>query len=100
MEEARAAARVCAENALTALQEELGTLDRIERILTVTGFVASAPGFEQQPAVIDGASELLFEVFGEAGRHTRSALGRRRPAEGWLRRDRGHRRDPRLTWLF
>ena len=41
----------------------------------MTGFVASAPGFEQQPAVIDGASELLFEVFGEAGRHTRSALG-------------------------
>ncbi len=41
----------------------------------MTGFVASAPGFEQQPAVIDGASELLFEMFGEAGRHTRSALG-------------------------
>jgi enamine deaminase RidA (YjgF/YER057c/UK114 family) len=75
VDEARAAARVCAENALTALQYELGTLDRVERILTVTGFVASAPGFEQQPAVIDGASELLFEVFGEAGRHTRSALG-------------------------
>ena len=75
VDEARAAARVCAENALTALRAELGTLDRIERILTVTGYVASAPGFEQQPAVIDGASELLFEVFGEAGRHTRSALG-------------------------
>ena len=48
---------------------------RIVRILAVTGFVASAPGFEQQPAVVDGASHVLHEVFGDAGRHTRSAIG-------------------------
>ena len=52
-----------------------GTLDRIDRVLTVTGFVACVPGFDQQPAVIDGASRVLFEIFGDAGRHTRSAIG-------------------------
>ena len=57
------------------LEVELGTLDRVERVLTVTGFVASAPDFHQQPAVVDGASAILYDVFGEAGRHTRSALG-------------------------
>ncbi len=46
-----------------------------QRVLTVTGYVASTPDFHQQPAVVDGASEVLFDVFGEAGRHTRSALG-------------------------
>jgi enamine deaminase RidA (YjgF/YER057c/UK114 family) len=75
VEEGYQAARVCALNALAVLRAELGTLDRIERILSVTGFVASAPGFEQQPAVIDGASHVLFEIFGDAGRHTRSAIG-------------------------
>ena len=69
------AAKVCALNALAVLKAELGTLDRIERILTVTGFVASAPGFDQQPAVVDGASHVLHAVFGDAGRHTRSAIG-------------------------
>lgn len=69
------AARWCALNALSVLRHELGTLDRIERVLTVLGFVASAPGFVQQPAVVDGASQLLAEVFGSAGRHTRSAVG-------------------------
>ena len=69
------AARVCALNALAVLKAELGTLDRIERILTVTGYVASAPGFAEQPAVIDGASRVLADVFGPAGRHTRSAVG-------------------------
>jgi enamine deaminase RidA (YjgF/YER057c/UK114 family) len=69
------AARWCALNALSVLRHELGTLDRIERILTVLGFVASAPGFAQQPAVVDGASRLLHDVFGEAGRHSRSAVG-------------------------
>ena len=75
VDEARIAARVCASNALSALQAELGTLDRVERMISVTGFVVSAPGFDRQPTVIDGASELLVEVFGEAGRHTRSAIG-------------------------
>jgi enamine deaminase RidA (YjgF/YER057c/UK114 family) len=69
------AARWCALNALSVLRQELGSLDRIERVLTVLGFVASAPGFVQQPAVVDGASQLLAEVFGSAGRHTRSAVG-------------------------
>lgn len=69
------AARWCALNALSVLRAELGSLDRVERVLTVLGFVASAPGFVQQPAVVDGASRLLFDVFGPAGRHSRSAIG-------------------------
>ncbi len=69
------AARWCALNALSVLRAGLGSLDRISRVLTVLGFVASAPGFAQQPAVVDGASKLLHDVFGEAGRHTRSAIG-------------------------
>jgi enamine deaminase RidA (YjgF/YER057c/UK114 family) len=73
--EGAAAARVCALNALSVLRAALGTLDRVERVLTVTGFVASAPGFHEQPDVVDGASRVLFEIFGDAGRHTRSAIG-------------------------
>ena len=69
------AARWCALNALSVLHSGLGSLDRITRVLTVLGFVASAPGFVEQPAVIDGASHLLYEVFGDAGRHSRSAIG-------------------------
>lgn len=69
------AARWCALNALSVLRAELGSLDRIERVLTVLGFVASAPDFAEQPQVIDGASALLHEVFGAAGRHSRSAVG-------------------------
>jgi enamine deaminase RidA (YjgF/YER057c/UK114 family) len=68
-------ARVCALNALAVLREALGTLDRVERILSVLGFVACAPGFSEQPAVIDGASQVLFDIFGDAGRHSRSAVG-------------------------
>ena len=75
VEQGAEAAAVCALNALAVLEVALGTLDRISRILTVTGFVASAPGFHGQPAVIDGASRVLADVFGEAGRHTRSAIG-------------------------
>jgi enamine deaminase RidA (YjgF/YER057c/UK114 family) len=75
VEEGREAAAVCALNALAVLEAELGSLDRIERVLTVTGFVASAPDFHEQPVVIDGASKVLADVFGEAGRHTRSAVG-------------------------
>jgi enamine deaminase RidA (YjgF/YER057c/UK114 family) len=69
------AARWCALNALSVLAAELGSLERIERVLTVLGFVACAPDFLEQPAVIDGASRLLADVFGEAGRHSRSAIG-------------------------
>lgn len=75
VDEGAEAARVCALNALSVLRQGLGTLDRIERVLTVTGFVACAPSFREQPAVIDGASRLLYDVFGAAGRHTRSAIG-------------------------
>ena len=75
VEEGYEAAKVCALNALSVLRAELGSLDRIDRVLTVTGFVASAPGFHQQPAVIDGASHVLRDIFGDAGRHTRSAIG-------------------------
>lgn len=75
VEEGQMAARVCALNALAVLEASLGTLDRVERVLTVTGFVASTPDFHEQPAVVDGASAVLAEVFGEAGRHSRSAIG-------------------------
>ena len=74
-EEAYAAARLCALNALAAAAAEAGGLDRISRIVKVTGFVASAAGFNAQPQVINGASELIGEVFGEAGLHARSAVG-------------------------
>jgi enamine deaminase RidA (YjgF/YER057c/UK114 family) len=69
------AAGVCALNALAVLRHRLGTLDAIERVLWLTGYVACIPGFDEQPAVIDGASRLLAQVFGDAGRHTRSAIG-------------------------
>ena len=75
VEDGAEAARWCALNALSVLHAGLGSLDRISRVLTVLGFVASAPGFEQQPAVVDGASRLLHDVFGDAGRHSRSAIG-------------------------
>ena len=75
VDEGREAAAVCALNALAVLEAALGSLDRIARVLTVTGFVSSAPDFHEQPAVIDGASKVLADVFGEAGRHTRSAIG-------------------------
>ena len=75
LEQAREAARLCILQGLACLIPVLGSLDRVEKILKVTGFVASAPGFNQQPKVIDAASELLVQVFGEAGRHARSAIG-------------------------
>ena len=74
VEQGAEAARWCALNALSVLHAELGGLDRIERVLTVLGFVACAPRFAQQPSVIDGASLLLADVFGAAGRHSRSAI--------------------------
>jgi enamine deaminase RidA (YjgF/YER057c/UK114 family) len=74
-EEAAGLARACALNAIAAAAGAAGGLDEIRRIVKVTGFVASAPGFNGQPQVINGASELLIEVFGEDGRHARSAVG-------------------------
>ena len=75
VEDGAEAARWCALNALSVLRAGLGSLDRVSRVLTLLGFVASAPGFAQQPAVVDGASNLLRDVFGDAGRHSRSAIG-------------------------
>jgi enamine deaminase RidA (YjgF/YER057c/UK114 family) len=74
-EEAQEAARLCALNALAAAAAEAGGLDNIGRVVKVTGFVASARGFNGQPGVINGASDLIGEVFGEAGLHARSAVG-------------------------
>jgi enamine deaminase RidA (YjgF/YER057c/UK114 family) len=73
--EAAALARTCALNALAAAASVAGSLSGIKRIVKVTGFVASAPDFTGQAQVINGASELLIEVFGEAGKHARSAVG-------------------------
>jgi enamine deaminase RidA (YjgF/YER057c/UK114 family) len=75
IDDATAAARVAVQNALAVAQAELGSLDRVARVVRLTGHVASAPGFTAQPAVINGASDLLFQVFGERGRHSRAALG-------------------------
>jgi enamine deaminase RidA (YjgF/YER057c/UK114 family) len=69
------AARRCALQALAALRAELGSLDRIRRIVRVGAFIASAPGFTDQSKVANGASDLLVEVFGDAGRHARAAVG-------------------------
>jgi enamine deaminase RidA (YjgF/YER057c/UK114 family) len=69
------AARLALLNALAVVKQELGSLDRVRRIVRVVGHVASAAGFVQQPAVINGASDLLVQLFGEAGRHARVALG-------------------------
>ncbi|WP_412515884.1 RidA family protein [Actinomadura madurae] len=74
-EEAARQARICALNCVAALKAELGELSRVVRIVKVVGFVASAPDFHGQPEVINGASDLLVEVFGDAGRHARSAVG-------------------------
>lgn len=73
-EEGHALARICALNALAAVDALVG-LDAVARVVKVVGFVASAPNFNGQPAVINGASELLGEVFGDAGKHARSAVG-------------------------
>jgi enamine deaminase RidA (YjgF/YER057c/UK114 family) len=74
-ETGKALARQCALNALAAVESVIGSLDRITRIVKVVGFVASEPSFTGQPGVINGASEVLGEIFGEAGQHARSAVG-------------------------
>jgi enamine deaminase RidA (YjgF/YER057c/UK114 family) len=75
LEQGREAARMTALSILATLQAELGDLGRIQRIIKVFGMVNVAPGFDRTPAVIDGCSDLLVEIFGAAGRHTRSAVG-------------------------
>jgi enamine deaminase RidA (YjgF/YER057c/UK114 family) len=75
VEQGQEAARQCALQALSALKEALGSLDRVRGIVQVMVFVASAPGFIEQPKVANGASDLLVQVFGETGRHARAAVG-------------------------
>jgi len=75
VEDGRTAARHAALSLLAQAKAALGSLDRIVQVLRVTGFVASAPGFYEQPAVINGASDVLVAILGDAGRHTRSAVG-------------------------
>jgi enamine deaminase RidA (YjgF/YER057c/UK114 family) len=75
IEDGYAAARACALTQLAVLKRELGSLDSIAEVLTLNGYVNAAPGFADSPAVINGASDLLVGVFGEAGRHVRAAVG-------------------------
>lgn len=75
LDRAKEAARLCALASLTALRSEIGDLERVTRIVKLLGFVNSAPGFGDQPKVVDGASELLISLFGDRGRHARSAVG-------------------------
>lgn len=75
VEAGQEAARLCALNCLSALQETIGDLDRITRIVKLLGFVNSGPGFSQQHVVVDGASSFLIELFGDRGAHARSSVG-------------------------
>lgn len=74
-EDAAKLAQTCALNAIAAVKSQVGDLDKVTRVVKVVGFVASDPSFTAQPAVINGASELLAKAFGEAGAHARSAVG-------------------------
>lgn len=75
VEQGYEAARIALLNALAIVRSELGSLDRVAKVVRLIGYVASAEGFTQQPAVINGASDLLVRIFGEAGRHARAAVG-------------------------
>jgi enamine deaminase RidA (YjgF/YER057c/UK114 family) len=75
VEQGQAAARRCALQAVSALRDALGSLERVAQILQVTVYVASAPGFTDQSRVANGASDVLVEIFGEVGRHARAAVG-------------------------
>jgi enamine deaminase RidA (YjgF/YER057c/UK114 family) len=75
LEQGQQAARMCALSMLATLDAELGSLDVVDSIMKVYGMVNVAPGFNRTPAVIDGCSDLLTDVFGDAGRHTRTAIG-------------------------
>lgn len=75
LEQAQQAARLCALNALSAVKQEIGSLERLRRVVKLTGYVASANGFQDQPKVLDGASQFLVELLGEKGKHARAAVG-------------------------
>jgi len=75
LEDGRAAARLCAINVIAQLKAACGSLEKVKRIVKLTVFVNAAPGFAQHPEVANGASDLLVEVFGEVGKHARSAVG-------------------------
>ena len=75
VEQGYEAARIALLNALAIVRKELGTLDRVKRVVRMVGHVASADGFVQQPAVVNGASDLLVKIFDDAGRHARVAVG-------------------------
>lgn len=75
VEEGYAAARFCALTQLAVVRAALGTLNRVAEVVTLNGYVNAAPGFAESPAVINGASDLLVAVFGDAGRHARTAVG-------------------------
>lgn len=75
IEEAQAAAKLCAINLLAQLKVNLGSLDRITKIVRVSGFVNCTPEFTEQPKIINAASDLFFELFGEKGKHSRIAVG-------------------------
>jgi enamine deaminase RidA (YjgF/YER057c/UK114 family) len=75
IEAGQQAARLCTVNALAQLKSALGSLDRIKRVVKVTGFVSCDPSFADHPKVINGASDLLVQVFGESGKHARAAVG-------------------------
>jgi len=75
IEQAQEAARLCILHALTHIRKEIGSLDNVRRVIKVVGFIASAEGFTQQPQVMNAASDFLIEIFGDAGRHARSAVG-------------------------
>jgi enamine deaminase RidA (YjgF/YER057c/UK114 family) len=75
VEQGYEASKICLLNALAVIRHHLGTLDRVKQVVKLVGYVASAEGFVQQPAVINGASDLLVKIFGDAGRHARVAVG-------------------------
>ena len=75
LEEGYDAARITALNLLSTIKAKIGDLDRVQKVIKLLGFVNSAPDFHRQPEVINGASDLLVELFGETGKHARSALG-------------------------
>jgi enamine deaminase RidA (YjgF/YER057c/UK114 family) len=75
VEDAKEAARLCALNALAAVEAEIETLENVRRVVKITGYVASAAGFNNQPEVMNGASDLIGELFGDKGLHARTAVG-------------------------
>lgn len=75
LDEAREDAKTAAVNALSVLKANIGSLDKVKRCIKITGYVASAPDFTEQPKVLNAASDLIFEIFGEKGRHARAAVG-------------------------